>query len=234
MVEIKGLEKFAPLDFPGHISSTVFLGGCNFRCPYCHNADLVLAPESLPTMPLDFFVSYLDSRRGWLEAVCVSGGEPLLQEDLEVLCRVIKDRNLLVKVDTNGSFPERLEELIGKKLVDYVAMDVKAPLRRYAQVVRAAVKEEDIRRSIEIIRASGLPYMFRTTVVPGLVGEEDLIEIAALLKGAKIFQVQQFSTKNPIDRTYLQVKPYESDEIDRIVKIIKPYFGEVRIEGVQT
>ncbi len=231
MVEIKGLEKFAPLDFPGFISSTVFLAGCNFRCPYCHNADLVLRPESLRATPLDYFVSYLDSRQGWLEAVCISGGEPLLQEDLEVLCRVIKDRNLLVKVDTNGSFPERLEELMGKKLVDYVAMDVKAPLRRYAQVVRAAVAEEDILRSIEIIRTAGLPYMFRTTVVPGLIGEEDLLEIATLLRGAEIFQVQQFSTKNPIDRNYLQVKPYTIDEIDRIANIIRPYFGEVRIEG---
>lgn len=232
MVEIKGLEKFAPLDFPGFISSTIFLGGCNFRCPYCHNADLVLRPESLATMPLDYFVSYLDSRQGWLEAICITGGEPLLQEDLEVLCRVIKDRNLLVKVDTNGSFPERLEDLIGKKLVDYVAMDVKAPLRRYPQVVRAVVAEENISRSIEVIRTSGLPYMFRTTVVPGLVSQEDLVEIASLLRGAKTFQVQQFSPRNPIDRHYLQVKPYEIDEIDRMAKVVRPYFGELRIGGV--
>jgi pyruvate formate lyase activating enzyme len=232
LVEIKGLEKFAPLDFPGFISSTIFLAGCNFRCPYCHNADLVLRPESLPTMPLDYFMSYLDSRQGWLEAVCISGGEPLLQEDLEVLCRVIKDRNLLVKVDTNGSFPERLDELIEKKLVDSVAMDVKAPLRRYAQVVRAAVAEEDIARSIKIIRTAGLPYVFRTTVVPGLVSEEDLIEISTLLRGANTFQIQQFSARNPIDRNYLQVKPYGDQEIRKMAEMIKPYFGEVRTEGI--
>ncbi len=232
MVEIKGLEKFAPLDFPGFISSTVFLGGCNFRCPYCHNADLVLRPSSLPTIPLEYFVTYLDSRRGWLEGVCISGGEPFLQEELEVLCRVIKDRNLLVKIDTNGSFPARLEELIKDKLVDYVAMDIKAPLRRYVQVVRVPVREEDIRRSIEVIRAAGIPHLFRTTVVPGLVGEEDLLEIAALLQGAPVFQVQQFSTRNPIDPGYLHIKPYKIDEIDRMTKIIKPYFGEVRVEGV--
>ncbi len=214
------------------LSSTVFLGGCNFRCPYCHNADLVLRPGFLPTIPLDCFVSYLDSRRGWLEGVCISGGEPFLQEDLEVLCHVVKDRNLLVKIDTNGSFPARLEELIKEKLVDYVAMDIKAPLRRYAQVVRAPVKEEAIRRSIEVIRASGIPHLFRTTVVPGLIGEEDLLEIATLLQGAPVFQIQQFSTRNPIDRSYLQVKPYKIDEIDRMTKIIKPYFGEVRVEGV--
>ncbi|MGQ9673379.1 MAG: anaerobic ribonucleoside-triphosphate reductase activating protein [Candidatus Aminicenantales bacterium] len=232
MVEIKGLEKFAPLDFPGYISSTVFLGGCNFRCPYCHNADLVIRPESLPTLSLDYFASYLDSRQGWLEAICISGGEPLLHDDLEVLCHLIQDRNLLVKVDTNGSFPDRLEDLLKKKLVDSVAMDIKAPLRRYGQVVQVAVAEEKIRRSIDLIRSSGLPYMFRTTVVPGLIGEEDLLEIATLLKGAAVFQIQQFSNKNPIDRRYLQLNPYKIDEIDRMAKIIQPYFGKVRVEGL--
>ena len=154
MVEIKGLEKFAPLDFRGFISSTVFLGGCNFRCPYCHNADLVLQPETLTTMPLDYFVTFLDSRKGWLEGVCISGGEPLLEDNLEVLLRVIKDRNLLVKLDTNGSRPDRLEDLIGSKLVDQVAMDIKAPLGRYKEVTRSEVDEGDIVRSTEIIRAA--------------------------------------------------------------------------------
>ncbi|MEW5902356.1 MAG: anaerobic ribonucleoside-triphosphate reductase activating protein, partial [Acidobacteriota bacterium] len=171
-MEIKGLEKFAPLDFPGYISSTVFLGGCDFRCPYCHNADLVLRPETLPTISLDFLMTYLDSRRRWLEGVSVSGGEPLVEENLEVLLRVIKDRNLLVKLDTNGSRPDRLMELIGAKLVDQIAMDVKAPLGRYRQVTRSEVSEEDIVRSIEVVRSSGLPHLFRTTVVPGLVGEK--------------------------------------------------------------
>jgi len=232
LVEIKGLEKFAPLDFPGFISSTVFLAGCNFRCPFCHNADLVLRPEFLPTMPLDYFMSYLDSRQGWLEAICISGGEPLLQDDLEVLCQVIKDRNLMVKVDTNGSFPARLEELIRRELVDYVAMDVKAPRRRYAQVVRASVKEEDIQQSIEIIRSVRVPYMFRTTVVPGLVGEEDLMEIADWIKGAKVFQIQQFSARNPIDPNYRLLEPFAPEEIQRMADLVRPYFDEVRVEGV--
>lgn len=232
MVEIKGLEKFAPLDFPGFISSTVFLGGCNFRCPYCHNADLVLRPQAMATLPLDYFISYLDARQGWLEAVCVSGGEPLVEEELEVLLHIIKDRNLMVKVDTNGSLPQRLEELLGTKLVDYVAMDVKAPLRRYRQVTRSDVAEADIVRSIEIIRNSGLPYTFRTTVVPGLVGEEDLREIAEMLRGSRLFQLQQFSPRHTIDQNYLQVKPYSREEIEKMAELIKPYFPEVRVEGV--
>ena len=153
MVEIKGLEKFSSKDFPGHISSTVFLGGCTFRCPFCHNADLVLRPESFPTMPMDLFLGYLDGRKGWLEGVCITGGEPLLSEDVEDLMRVIKERGLLVKLDTNGSLPGRLEKLVGDGVVDWIAMDVKAPIERYSEVAGTAVREEDIRRSVEIVKA---------------------------------------------------------------------------------
>jgi len=183
-------------------------------------------------MPLDYFISYLDARKGWLEAICVSGGEPLLEQELEVLLHVIKDRGLQVKIDTNGSLPSRLEEVLKTKLVDYIAMDVKAPLRKYKQVTRSEVVEADISRSIEIIRKSGVPHTFRTTVVPGLVGEEDLLEVAALLKGARVFQVQQYSPRHTIDRNYLQVKPYSREEIEGMAELLRPYFSEVRIEGV--
>ena len=232
MVEIKGLEKFAPLDFPGYISATVFLGGCNFRCPFCHNSDLVLRPQALDTLPLDYFITFLDSRKDWLEAVCVSGGEPLIEEDLDVLLRVIKDRNMLVKVDTNGSRPERLADIVAARLVDYIAMDVKAPLHRYKQVTRSDVSEDDIVRSIEVVRTSGLPYTFRTTLVPGLVGERDLLEIAQMLHRAKRFQIQQFSRRNPVDRIFSQVEPYPEEEINRLAGLVKPYFDEVRVEGI--
>ncbi|MQY60705.1 anaerobic ribonucleoside-triphosphate reductase activating protein [bacterium] len=232
MVEIKGLEKFSPKDFPGYISSTVFLGGCNFRCPFCHNSDLVLRPEILPTFPLDYFLSFLDSRKGWLEGICISGGEPLFQDDLETLLILIKDRNLLVKIDTNGSFPSRLENLIQKKLVDHIAMDVKAPLARYQEVTRATVNEEDIVRSVDIIKNSGLGYVFRTTLVPGLVGPEDIKKICQMLNGAKIYQLQQFIPLNTLDSHYLQKKPYRREEVQGLAKIAEPYFSEVRIEGV--
>ncbi len=232
MVEIKGIEKFAPLDFRGYISSTVFLGGCNFRCPYCHNADLVLRPETLETIPLDFFASYLDSRKGWLEGVCVSGGEPLLEDSLDVLLRIIKERNLLVKLDTNGSLPDRLEGLIRSGLIDQVAMDVKAPLGRYREVTRSEVEGEAVFRSIEILRSSGVLYLFRTTVVPQLVGERDLLEIAQMLHGAPLFQVQQFSGKNTIDEEYARIQPFSPEEINRLAALVQPYFGEVRVEGI--
>lgn len=210
----------------------MFLGGCNFRCPFCHNSDLVLRPEILPTLPLDYFLSFLDSRKGWLEGICISGGEPLFQDDLETLLILIKDRNLLVKIDTNGSFPSRLENLIQKKLVDHIAMDVKAPLARYQEVTRATVNVEDIVRSVDIIKNSGLGYVFRTTLVPGLVGPEDIKQICQMLNGAKIFQLQQFVPLNTLDSHYLQKKPYRREEIQGLAKIAEPYFPEVRIEGV--
>lgn len=232
MVEIKGLEKFAAKDFPGYITSTVFLGGCNFRCPYCHNADLVLRPQELPTLPLDYFLCYLDARKGWQEAVCVSGGEPVLDEDLQDLLRAVKERNLLVKLDTNGSFPARLEDLLRDGLVDYIALDVKAPLEKYQEVTRSEVKPEDISRSIDLIRNSGIKHLFRTTVVPGLVGRAEIQRIGQMLEGADVFQIQQFSATNTIDRRFLELAPYSREEIQEMGGMVRRYFAEVRLEGV--
>lgn len=232
MVEIKGLEKFAPKDFPGFISSTVFLGGCNFRCPYCHNRDLVLNPEKLPTFPLDFFLDYLGSRKGWLEGICVTGGEPLLHEDLEDFLALLKERGLLVKIDTNGSFPSKLEGLIKKGLVDQIAMDVKAPLERYPEVTGSKVEGETILRSIGVIKNSGLKYVFRSTVVPGLVGADDIEKISQMLNGADTFQIQQFVPVTTLDGRYLRKKPYPKEEMLEFVRIADAYFPEVRVEGV--
>jgi pyruvate formate lyase activating enzyme len=231
VVEIKGIEKFSSRDFPGHISSTVFLGGCTFRCPYCHNSELVLRPETIQTMPVDIFLSYLDGRAGWLEAVCLTGGEPLLHEDVEDLIRVVRERGLLVKLDTNGSFPERLEGLLGAGLLDWVAMDVKAPLERYREVTRSNVDVERIVRSADILRASGARHTFRTTVVPGLVGKDDVIKIGEWLDGAANYLIQQFVPQTTIDPAFLEVKPFSRAELEDIVAAARPYFLDVRIEG---
>ena len=231
MVEIKGLEKFAPKDFPGHMSATVFTGGCNFRCPFCHNADLVLNPESIPTFPLDFFLSFLDARKDWLEAICVTGGEPLIHEDLEILLQVIKERGFLVKIDTNGSFPKRLKGLIKQKLVDFVAMDIKAPLEKYQEVTKSNVKTDDIRTSIDLIRSSGVPYVFRTTAVPGLLRVEDIEKIGELLKGSDYFQLQNFTPENTIDKSYLQKTPFSKKEFKEFADSAKKYLKKVSVEG---
>lgn len=232
MVEIKGLEKFGPKDFPGYISSTIFVGGCNFRCPYCHNSELVLRADRVPSFPLDYFLSFLDSRKGWLEGICVTGGEPLLHEDLEVLLSIIKDRGLLVKIDTNGSFPLRLEKLIDKGLVDRVAMDIKNSWEKYERTVGVKVKISEIKKSIDVIKNSGLDYIFRTTAVPGLVEKEDIRKISLVLNGSKTFQIQQFSPNNTLDELYRQRKPYSNQEIEAMVKIARAYFEQVRVEGI--
>lgn len=232
MVEIKGLEKFAPIDFPGYISSTVFVGGCNFRCPFCHNADLVLKPQSLPSFPLDYFLSYLDSRKNWLEAVCVSGGEPLLHDDLDVLLQIIKDKNLLVKIDTNGAFPVKLEKLIEDGLLDYIAMDIKAPLDKYNKAAAGSVNTDNLKKSIEIIRHSGLDYIFRTTAVPGFIDGDDIEEIGRLLKGSKFFQIQQFKPVCTLDKSLEKTKPYSKEELQVMAELARPYFEKVRVEGI--
>jgi pyruvate formate lyase activating enzyme len=232
VVAIKGLEKFAPRDFPGFISSTIFLPGCSFRCPYCHNGDLVLCPETLADVPLDFFVAFLDSRKDWLEGVCVTGGEPLLHREIEGLLAVIKERGFLVKIDTNGSRPERLARLIESGLVDWVAMDAKAPLERYPEVVGAAVDPLDIARSAEIIRGSGLSHVFRTTVVPGLVGEDDVRKIGEWLEGAPLYRIQSFSPERTLDPAFQEVQPFTRGELLKIADAARPFFGDVQVDGI--
>lgn len=232
MVEIKGIEKFAPIDFPGYISSTVFVGDCNFRCPFCHNADLVLKPQSLPSFPMDYFLSYLDSRKNWLEAVCVSGGEPLIHDDLEVLLQIIKDRKLLVKMDTNGAFPEKLEKLVEDGLVDYIAMDVKAPLDKYKKITGVSVNIDNLKRSILFIQNSNVDYIFRTTAVPGFIDGNDIEKIGQLLKGSKNYQIQQFKPVNTLDKSLEKTKPYSKEELQAFADRVAPYFEQVRIEGI--
>jgi pyruvate formate lyase activating enzyme len=231
LVEIKGIEKFSSRDFPGHISSTVFFGGCTFRCPYCHNSQLVLEPETIQSMAPDYFLSYLDGRKGWLEAVCFTGGEPLLHEDVEDLIRVVRERGLLVKLDTNGSFPDRLEALLALGLIDWVAMDVKAPLERYREVTRSTIDLEKIVRSADLLRASSVRHTFRTTVVPGFVGKEDVVKVGEWLSGAGSYLIQQFVPQTTIDPAFMEIKPFSRTELGEIADAARPYFKEVRIEG---
>jgi len=230
LVEIKGLEKFSPRDYPGFISATVFLGSCNFRCPYCHNADLVLHPDDLPTFPMDYFIDFLDSRKDWLEGICITGGEPLLHRDLGDFLSLLKERGLSVKLDTNGSFPSQLEALIAKNLVDSIAMDVKAPLERYEEVTRTKVDGEKIRKSIDIIMNSGVEYVFRLTAVPGLIDEEGMTEIGRMLQGAKVFQIQQFVPANTLDPTFERLKPFKRDGMRALGRCVEEFFSEVRFE----
>lgn len=232
MVEIKGLEKLAPRDFPGFLSATIFTGGCNFRCPYCHNADLVLRPESLAGIPHDELFAFLEARRGFLEAVCVTGGEPLLHKDLGDLLARIKDRNLLVKLDTNGSFPGRLRDLLERGLVDAVAMDVKASPGRYAEVVNAAVDPQDILDSMTVIRRSGRRYVFRTTVVPGFVDAPEIEAIAhGMLEKDDPYVLQPFQGGATLDPGFADRPACPQERLQELAGAVRGLVSRVNVEG---
>jgi pyruvate formate lyase activating enzyme len=179
---------------------------------------------------MDYFLHFLDSRKDWLEGICVTGGEPLVHPDLTAFLSLLKERDLLVKLDTNGSLPSQLEDLIAKNLVDSIAMDVKAPLEKYKDVVRTSVDVNCIQKSIDIIRGSGKDYMFRITAVPGLIDKTDITEIGRMLDGARIFQIQPFVPKNTLDPTFERLKPFKRKEMQELGKSVEEFFSEVRME----
>ena len=200
-MKIGGLQKISLIDYPGRISAIVFTQGCNFRCPYCHNPELVDPAQYGPILPEEEVISFLEKRRGKLEAVTVTGGEPTLQPDLDRFLHEIKGMGYLTKVDTNGSMPDVLERLIRGRLVDYLAMDVKGPLKKYGQIAGTKVQTQKIRKSIELITASGIEHEFRTTVVRSQLVNGDLIAIAGLLKKARLYvSANLCSGKNPVPR----------------------------------
>jgi pyruvate formate lyase activating enzyme len=181
---------------------------------------------------MDYFLSFLDVRKDWLEGICITGGEPLLHDELEVLLTVVKERDLLVKIDTNGAFPGRLDALIKEGFLDHVAMDVKTSFEKYPEAAGGPVKIERIKKSIDIIKESGLDYVFRTTAVPGLVDREDIESISVRLQGSKKLRIQQFVPNNTLDSQYENIKPYTAEELRDWVKIAEPHFDEVQLEGV--
>jgi pyruvate formate lyase activating enzyme len=189
---IRGLQKTTLLDFPEKLACTVFTGGCNFRCPFCHNASLVLNSGAIEEIPEDEFFSYLSRRKGVLDGVCITGGEPLLNSDIFEFIKKIRSYGLLVKLDTNGSMPDRLEVLLDAGLVDYVAMDIKNAPTKYALTAGVDEYPAEIERSIDIIIKKAPEYEFRTTVVRELHEKEDIIKIANRIKNAKKYFLQSY------------------------------------------
>lgn len=191
---IKGLQKTTLLDFPGRLAATIFTGGCNFRCPFCHNASLVLRGGDVEEVPAEDLFSYLDKRSGLLDGVCITGGEPLINPDIDVLIRKIRSYGLLVKLDTNGAFPERLEALLDEGLLDYVAMDVKNTDEKYGITIGLGENYDigAINKSIDIIMKKAPDYEFRTTIVRELHDISDVANIAKKLLGAKKYFLQKY------------------------------------------
>ena len=226
---IKGLQKLSLIDYPGKLCATVFVGECNFRCVFCYNIDLVLRPEELATISEEEALVFLSDRKNFLDGICVSGGEPTIHMELPLFLSKVKALGYLVKVDTNGSRPDMLKRLIEDRLVDYIAMDVKAPLKDYERIVRTPVETGALRKSVHIIRNSNIDYELRTTVVPGLVGEKELIEIAREHKSSKRFVIQQFRPGRTLDECFKDTIPYPTTMLEKFCKRIKSFFKECEL-----
>lgn len=214
---IGGIQKSSLIDYPEKISAIIFTQGCNFRCPYCHNPELVNAKGETANGIFEF----LTSRIGKLDGVVITGGEPTLHNDLPELISKIKDLGFAVKLDTNGSNPLMLEKLIQEKLIDYVAMDIKAPINKYSEVTCTKVNTDNILKSIDILKNSDIDYEFRTTVVKSQLILNDFEQIAELIKGAKKYYLQKFVSSKTLNETFMNQATYTNEEFVAIIKKLK-------------
>lgn len=225
---IGGFQKMTMLDFPGKVACTIFTYGCNFRCPFCHNATLVIDEAQL--FSESEILSYLNKRKGILDGVCISGGEPLLQSDIFDFIEKVKALGLLVKLDTNGSYPEKLKEAIDRGLVDYVAMDIKTSKEDYSKVADVNVKIEEIEKSVQILLESKVDYEFRTTVVRELHTKENFEKISVWIKGAKRYFLQCFRDNENLIGNNLSA--YTTPELEGFLEVLKNNINEVSLRGV--
>ena len=228
-MQLHGLYKLTLLDFPEHLACTAFTGHCNLRCPFCHNAELVLRPELQPSISEDEFFSFLKTRQGILEGVCISGGEPTLQLDLLPFIRKIKQLGFQVKLDTNGTRPAVLEALFAEHLLDYIAMDIKNTKEKYALTTGLTTFDiAPIEKSIALIKKYAPDYEFRTTVVQGLHTKEDLLAIGAWLTGAKRYTLQTFQNSgNLLAGTGLSA--FSDPEMQNWKTLLEPFFEQISV-----
>ncbi|NOQ86112.1 MAG: anaerobic ribonucleoside-triphosphate reductase activating protein [Deltaproteobacteria bacterium] len=215
---IKGFLETSFVDWPGKVASVIFLSHCNFRCPYCHNYDLVLHPDQLPTIPFEQVIQQIKKYKGWVDGVCITGGEPTLFPALVQLIEQLRNEHMLIKLDTNGSRPEVLKKLIDNHLVEHVAMDVKAPLNQesYSNCCGVSVDLEKIKGSIDLLRKTFISYEFRVTAVPTLLKKENLLMLANELKGSEKLTLQNFNPEHPLDPGLKNIKPYTDQEIEEM------------------
>lgn len=230
MASIKGLQKTSLVDFPPYVSCTVFISGCNFRCGFCHNSSLVNDSKELKEITEDEIFKFLEKRKHVLDGVCITGGEPTLYKNLGNFIKKIKDKGYKVKLDTNGTNPKLLKELIDKKLLDYIAMDIKSSKEKYSKAAGVNVNLEEIERSIEIIKNSGVDYEFRTTVIPEFFTEKDALSIGKWMKGSKKYALQQFViTEATLDPKFMNTKPYDISRFEEFKRLLRPYFSEIEV-----
>ena len=223
-MDIKGFIDVSFVDWDGKVSAVMFLPNCNFRCPFCHNLNLVLNPENIETIPFEQVKKQLEKQRGWIDGVCITGGEPTLHSNLPELCSRLKKMGFLVKLDTNGTNPAILKELMNKGLIDYVAMDIKAPLTAEKYSSASGVKAEEllqkVKESIEALLESNIDYEFRTTVVPTLHDLEDIRQICRSLVGCRKYVLQKFDVslgKETLNPEFMKLKPFTDEDMQKFL-----------------
>lgn len=213
---IKGFIETSFLDWKECLSSVIFLGGCNFRCPYCHNKELVINHEALEDIPMEYIIATLRKYQKWVDKVVITGGEPTVSASLLGLISQLKREKMLIKLDTNGSNPQILKSLVNERFVDYVAMDVKGPIDQYSMWTGVNVDAKRIQESIEFLLEDNIDYEFRMTVVPFLHREDDIYEVASFIKDAKKFFIQEFRPGCTLNPAYEHMDPFPQEKIEKI------------------
>ncbi len=231
-MRISGLNKLTLVDYPSKMAAIVFFGGCDFRCPFCHNGDLVLHPSSIPEIPQEEVFSFLEKRKGLLDGVVISGGEPTLEPDIAPFISRVKEMGFLVKLDTNGSRPDVLSSLISSSLVDYVAMDVKNSFDRYAETIGFPFYDtRSVRTSLSLLLEENCDYELRTTCVRELHDEESFYKIALDVKGAKRYYLQNFvPNENTIRKGF---SPVSREALLKYSEILRNSIGNVSIRDIK-
>jgi pyruvate formate lyase activating enzyme len=231
-MKLGGLQKMTLLDFPGRVACTVFTVGCNFRCPFCHNSSLVVSP-ALPEFPQDDFFAFLRRRQGLLEGVAITGGEPLLHPDMPEFLEKIRALGYAVKLDTNGAFPERLEEILKAGLVDYVAMDVKNSKEKYELTAGVTGILPAVERSVELLRAGETPFEFRTTLVDELHEPEDFAAIGQWIAGTERYFLQGFVDSGDILAGSERFHAASPEKAKACLEAVRPYIPNAQLRGIE-
>lgn len=231
-ISIKGVQKTSLIDYPKKVASVVFVGNCNFRCPFCHNPELVLG-EVKEDIPPEEVIEFFEKKKKWIDGVCITGGEPTLHKGLPDFMKELKKRGFLVKLDTNGANPGMVKDIIEENLADFFAMDIKADKENYAKAAGVNVDMKKIEESIGMIMNSGVDYEFRTTAVPGLFDEKTAEGIGEWLKGAKKFCLQQFrGIDKTLDPKFQRVRSFRIPELEKFKNILGRTIEEVELRGV--
>lgn len=230
-MQIHGFNKTTLLDYPKHLAATIFFGGCNYRCPFCHNASLVMNPDDQPVISEEEILSTLYKRKHILEGVCITGGEPTLQKELPDFIRKIKKIGLNVKLDTNGNNPTMIKYLVAENLVDYIAMDIKNSLEKYGTTIGILnFNTSNIQESVSFIMSCGIPYEFRTTVVKELHSKSDFNQIGNWINGATSYYLQSY--KDSGDILFPGLSSYSKKELETFKDILTPYVDFIALRGI--